>query len=193
MTTTSPFSLALQTHRDTAEIEGLLDGVFGLARRAKTSYRLREGVEPIHALSMTAREGGRLVGAISYSPVMIGPDGTRALLLGPLAVHPERQNCGIGLGLMRTTLEKARALGHELVILVGDEPYYRRVGFARVPQGRLLLPGPVEPGRLLFRELEPGAFEGVSGLVLSPWRWHEAENLAALAVPGQAHQCQQGG
>jgi predicted N-acetyltransferase YhbS len=63
------------------------------------------------------------------------------------------------------SLEAAQALGHRLVILIGDEPYYAKVGFKRVPDGRLSLPGPVNPARLLYRELVDGAFDGVSGAV----------------------------
>ena len=51
------------------------------------------------------------------------------------------------------------------MILVGDEPYYSRFGFKRVPMGRILLPGPVDPARVLYCELIDGAFEGVKGPV----------------------------
>jgi predicted N-acetyltransferase YhbS len=61
-------------------------------------------------------------------------------------------------------------MGHRLVILVGDEPYYARVGFKRVPEGKLLLPGPVDPARLLYLELEQGSLDGVQGLVQAAWR-----------------------
>jgi len=56
-----------------------------------------------------------------------------------------------------------RSGGARLVVLVGDESYYGRMGFARTPLGRVVLPGPVDPARLLVAELEEGAFEGVSG------------------------------
>jgi predicted N-acetyltransferase YhbS len=62
-------------------------------------------------------------------------------------------------------LEVVRAAGHRLVILVGDEPYYARMGFKRAPHGRLQMPGPVDPARVLVCELADGAFEGVSGPV----------------------------
>jgi len=50
-------------------------------------------------------------------------------------------------------------------VLVGDEPYYSKFGFRRVPPGRVALPGPVDPARLLVAELDDGAFEDVSGAV----------------------------
>jgi predicted N-acetyltransferase YhbS len=59
--------------------------------------------------------------------------------------------------------------GHRLVVLVGDEPYYAKSGFKRIPKGRLVMPGPVDPARLLVCELAEGAFEGVSGSIKPDW------------------------
>lgn len=174
---------------DHAATENLLDLTFGLTRWTKTSYRLREGNTAIAGLSLVTREAGLgLTGAISFWPLKIGTAGTDALLLGPLAVHPQRQNIGIGRALMRAGLDKAEALGHRLVILVGDEPYYGRVGFKRVPDGQLEFPGPVDPDRLLYLELVDGTLAEAHGLVLPPYRF--AELSAAFAVPhgGKGHQ-----
>jgi predicted N-acetyltransferase YhbS len=54
-------------------------------------------------------------------------------------------------------------------VLVGDEPYYGRAGFMRIPHGRAAMPGPVDPERLLVAELVPGAFDGVSGSIRPEW------------------------
>jgi predicted N-acetyltransferase YhbS len=170
---------------DHGAIETLLDLSFGIARRAKTSYRLREGSNPIAGLCFVVRDGEfGLSGAISFWPVKIGEDGHDAILLGPLAVHPRRQNLGIGLALMKTGLAEATRHGHRLAILVGDEPYYARAGFRRLAEGRLMLPGPVDPARFLFLELVPNALDKVEGLVLAPWRWREALKIrSAPMVP----------
>ena len=87
------------------------------------------------------------------------------MLLGPLAVSPDCANQGIGKHLMELGIERAHAGGSELVILVGDLPYYARVGFGPVPAGQITLPGPVEPDRLLARELNPGCLEDYRGPV----------------------------
>lgn len=154
------------TAADEPAIEALLDLTFGLARRTKTSYRLREGNTAIDGLSMVVRDPELgVVGTISYWPLRIGEAGTEALLLGPIAIHPDRQNRGIGLTLMRSTLAKAATQGHALVVLVGDAPYYARVGFMKIPDGQLILPGPVDPKRFLFLELRAGALSAAHGLV----------------------------
>ena len=118
------------THADADAVETLLDLSFGLSRRTKTSYRLREGNTAIPGLSLVMRDAELgLSGTISFWPLKIGEAGSDALLLGPLAVHPERQNLGIGLALMREGLARAKRRGHRLILLVGDAPYYARVGF----------------------------------------------------------------
>jgi predicted N-acetyltransferase YhbS len=178
---------------DQPHIEHLLDLVFGLARYAKTSYRLREGNTAIQGLSLVTRESGfGLTGAISFWPLKIGHAGADALLLGPLAVHPERQNMGIGRALMHSGLGKAKARGQRLVILVGDEPYYARVGFKRVPHGQIELPGPVDPDRLLYLELAEGALALAKGLVLPPYRFTEVMERLPPKLPdfGDKHALQ---
>ena len=175
--TPTAFTLA-----DEPSIEQLLDLTFGLSRRTKTSYRLREGNVAVPPLSMVVRDSEvGLAGAISYWPLVVGKNFTPAILLGPLAVHPARQNVGIGRALMNETLALAKKLGHRLVLLVGDAPYYERVGFKLLPAGLLQLPGPVDPARFMYLELVPDALQGVSGLVLPPQR--RAEVSAAFAEP----------
>ena len=168
----SQFLLSPALAADLPAIEHLLDLSFGTSRRTKTSYRLREGSVAIAGLSFVVREETLgIVGAISYWPLAIGAKGSAALLLGPLAVHPQRQNLGIGLALMKSTLAEAKNLEHRLVILVGDAPYYARVGFSTVPAGQLQLPGPYEERRLLYLELKEGSLTGVTGLVRAAHRF----------------------
>lgn len=144
-------------------VEALLDKSFGPGRFAKTAYRLREGVPCIGALSWVAEEDGALRATIRYWPVRVG--GKPCLMLGPIAVDPAHRGRGIAVALMTRTLDEAAALGHRAVILVGDEPYYARVGFARVPKGSMTMPGPVDYARLLGRDLAPGGLAELSGKV----------------------------
>lgn len=148
---------------DAAAIDALIELCFGPGRFAKTAYRLREGVPAVHALSYVARTGGALCGSLRFWPIDMA--GRKALLLGPLAVDPALRGRGAGVGLMIVGLSHAARLGHRAVMLVGDEPYYARVGFRRAEPGRFVLPGPVDPARVLIRELEPGALDGAAGPV----------------------------
>jgi len=180
-----PISCEDTTATDHDAVEHLLDLAFGSGRHSKTSYRLREGNHPVPGLSLVTRDAGvGLSGTISFWPLAIGADQSPALLLGPLAIHPDRQGLGLGLALMREGLARAREQGHGLVLLVGDEPYYAKVGFARLPEGQIGLPGPVDPRRFLYLELTPGALKGAAGLARVP-------GSAAFAVPHAAQGEQQ--
>ncbi len=156
-----------ETEHDALAIERLHERTFGPGRYAKTAYRLREQVVHSLDLSFTARIGTLLVGSVRLSPIRIGE--TKALLLGPLTVEPPFRERGVGQALIEHALEAARANGHRLVLLVGDEPYYGKCGFKQVPPGRAAMPGPVDPDRLLVAELASDAFEGVSGSVQPEW------------------------
>jgi predicted N-acetyltransferase YhbS len=156
-----------ETRDDAEAIERLHERTFGPGRYAKTAYRLREQVAHRLDLSFTARIGTLLVGSVQLSPVRIGE--TKVLLLGPLTVEPAFRERGVGQALIERALEEASAKGHRLVILVGDEPYYGKCGFRRIPPGRVTMPGPVDPARLLVAELVDGAFAGVSGPVRPEW------------------------
>ena len=154
-------TIAPETADDAAAIERLHERTFGPGRYAKTAYRLREQVAHRLDVSFTARIGTLLVGSVRLSPIRVGE--TKALLLGPLTVEPAFRDRGVGQALIERALNEAKAKGHRLVILVGDEPYYGKSGFKRIPPGRATMPGPVDPARLLVAELEQGAFDGVSG------------------------------
>ena len=161
------FTIEHERPSDAAGIEQLLDLSFGADRKAKTAYKLRENVAPIHALSFVAVEEGEIRGTLRFWPVLIGTAAVPALLLGPLAVHPEERGRAMGLALMTHALDEATRLGHRIVMLVGDAPYYAKVGFHREGAVDLQLPGWVDEDRFLARALVPGALAGVAGMVRS--------------------------
>lgn len=156
-----------ETADDALAIERLHERTFGPGRYARTAYRLREGRGHVLALSFTARIGTLLVGSVRLTPICIGD--TPALLLGPLTVEPPFRSHGVGSALIERALKDARAGGHKLVLLVGDEPFYGKSGFKRIPKGRVKFPGPVDPARLLVAELADGAFAGVGGMIRPDW------------------------
>ena len=69
---------------------------------------------------------------------------------------------------MQHALAKAKALGHSFVILIGDEPYYARVGFQKTERGSIQLPGPVDPARILIADLTDDLKEQPKGRVTVP-------------------------
>ena len=156
------YTLAPEVADDWWEVEALYDLSFAPGRSALSSYRLRDDVDPIAQLCLTARDGdGVLAGAVRNWPVRIGAN--EAVLLGPIAVHPTRQGEGLAALLIWRCLDLAKTLGWERMILVGDEPYYGRFGFKKLKG--VQMPPPTNPDRLLALELVSGAWSNVSGVV----------------------------
>jgi predicted N-acetyltransferase YhbS len=155
--------LSEERPEDWWEVEALFDLCFAPGREALSSYRLRDGVDPVAPLCLVARdETGAVSGAIRYWPVRVADE--TALLLGPVAVHPIRQGEGLAGLLIRDSLERAERLGWHRVMLVGDAPYYGRFGFTRLDA--VEMPPPTNPERVLGLTLGAGdAWAGVAGRV----------------------------
>ena len=157
----NPFTYRLEAPADASAIEAIHADVFGPGAYTRAAFRLREGVPHDPALSFVAEADGSLVASVRLTPIAIG--GRPALLLGPLAVPPDHKHQGAGRQLVRIGLAAARAAGHAVVMLVGDEPYYGPLGFTRLKPYQITLPAPVDPYRVLVAGLAEGALDGLSG------------------------------
>lgn len=155
--------IELQSKGDLQNIEVLLDLAFGKDRFDKAAYGLREGIAALPNLSFVMRDGNDLIATLRFWPVKI--DEKPTLLLGPIAIRSDLQGLGYGITLMKYGLAKARAEGHQRVVLVGDEAYYQRVGFSRNLARDLSMEGQSDEARLLAKALKEGAFDGVKGLI----------------------------
>lgn len=149
--------LTQEQPEDWWEVEALLDLCFAPGREALSSYRLREGVDPVKGLCLVARENGIVTGAIRVWPVRVGA--SPAALIGPVAVHPTHQGEGLGGLMIRSVLERAFRSGWQRLMLVGDAPYYGRFGFTRLDG--VEMPPPTNPDRVLGT----GDWQGLSGEV----------------------------
>ncbi|RCL02759.1 MAG: Acetyltransferase [Candidatus Tokpelaia sp. JSC188] len=146
-----------------SEIEKLNAEAFGPARYTRAAYFIRQGGPHDLSLSFVALAGKSLIGSLRMTPIAIGS--SRALLLGPIVVCPDCKNTGVGSKLIKTALDSAKKAGHQLIILIGDEPYYRRFGFKKTLSHKILMPAPVNPQRLLAYEVTENALQGAVGLV----------------------------
>ena len=150
------------TAADLASIEVLHDRVFGPGALTRSAYRIREGQPRVTPFCRVLHCNGVLISAIRFTAIQIGGEG-QALMLGPLAVAPEFANQGHGRRLIAEGLDGARAVGIAAILLVGDPLYYARFGFQRVPPGRIQMPGPFDPARLLIAELTESAASRYQG------------------------------
>jgi predicted N-acetyltransferase YhbS len=160
---TKPVFLAPERPADAPLADALIARAFGPGRYAKAAERLRQANHAIAELSFLAWVDGRGVGCVRLWPITVGD--VSALLLGPIAVDLDERSGGIGAALVRRACEAAKAVGHELVLLVGDEAYFGEFGFSAGPARGLRLPGPVDQNRVLVKGLVPGAADSLQGAV----------------------------
>jgi len=146
---------------DAPLIAALIDRAFGPGRHAKAADRLRESNSLIPELSFTAWDGETLVGSVRLWPVAIG--GTPVVFLGPIAVEAQLRKHRIGQTLVERACEAAAEAGWRAVLLVGDAPYFERVGFSAAPAKGVVMPGPVDQRRVLPKALRAGGADGVGG------------------------------
>lgn len=149
--------------QDGARVDALIEQAFGPGRWAKAAERLRENNRPLLDISVVAWADEAVVGCVRMWPIKVGD--APAVLLGPFAVDDAWRSRGLGSELVLQACAAAQAAGHTIVLLVGDAPFFTKLGFDLVPRGRATLPGPVHAQRVLWRALQPGALDGVQGTV----------------------------
>ena len=160
---------------DPAMIEEVLDRAFGPDRHARTAYRIREGMAWLPGLSLAALdENDMLVATIQCWPIGLQTKQGQVplVMVGPVAVVPELQGEGFGVGLMsamiaedaRLAAQGGRALPQ---VLIGDKEYYGRWGFSAALTGGWRCPGPYEQHRLLARGHGLAAMPAEG--MLGPW------------------------
>lgn len=149
------------------QIELVLDRAFGPGRFAKTSERVRErGAVFEPGLSRIAlNDAGDVVGVCR---IWRAEAGQPVYFLGPLAVDPGAQSAGLGLALVQACVGACRTVGGGAIVLVGAEKFFAPAGFTRVPDGRVTLPGPTDPTRLLWQALRPGGLDKIEGELSAP-------------------------
>jgi len=157
---------------DPALVEQLLDRAFEPERRGRTAYKVRGDSEWLPALSFAALDAeDYLVGTLQTWPVALtDPDGKDhpMLMVGPVAVLPERQGEGLGTALMLAMLGAIDPAAPLPQVMIGDAPYYGRFGFSADHTAGWRLPGPWEPARLLAHAANPAVLPAEG--MLGPWR-----------------------
>lgn len=166
MTTLFP----LHSQTDTA-IDALLDAAFGRDRHGRTAYAIRTGMRWLPELSYALLDdAGAFVGLLQSWPVALHADDSAPvplIMIGPVAVLPDRQGEGFGKLLMDRLIADADTHADAPLMMIGDPEYYGRFwGFSADATAQWRAPGPVEQRRLLARTV-PGAarLDTISGML----------------------------
>lgn len=157
---------------DPVLVEQLLDQAFEPERRTRTAYKVREGTDWLPALSFAALDAREmLVGTIQCWPVALNDTDGRAhpmIMVGPVAVMPDRQGEGYGKALVSASLSCIDSRAPLPQVMIGDPEYYGRFwGFTNEHTGGWSLPGPFDQHRLLVRCENPAVLPEQG--MLGPW------------------------
>jgi len=131
----------------------------------------------IPELSLVAESDGRITGHIMFSTISLFREGgpqENILSLAPMAVDPEEQNRGTGSALVRAGMEKARELGHRIVIVIGHPGYYPRFGFEQARRNGFEIAFEVPDEAFMVAGLQPEALLDAGGMVqfTAPFNMH---------------------
>lgn len=148
---------------DADAIREILVAAFGGEAEARLVDRLRATGKI--ACALVAEEKGRVLGYVVFSTIAAGENQAPAMALAPIAVMPAFQRLGIGSALASAGLERLRQERVQRVLVVGDPAYYARFGFVPASRFGLKCPFPAPEDAFMAIELQPGAFNGVSGMV----------------------------
>ncbi len=118
--------------RDYEQVESLVKSSFASAEHSDANehilvQKLRKSEGFIKELSLVASEADEIVGHIIFTKAKIGD--VCALALAPLSVLPSAQRKGVGTELMRKGHEIAKELGYDIIVVLGSDKYYPRVGY----------------------------------------------------------------
>jgi putative acetyltransferase len=161
-------TVRLETSADQPAVARVVTDAFGQPGEARLVEVLRSEADP--HISLVAERNGAIVGHVFFSPVTVegAPNAPPLGALAPLAVAPSLQGGGIGSALVRAGLAHCSEHGWRAVFLLGEPGYYARFGFGlAAPRGLRYRSEAFDAGFQAL-ELEPGALDGVRGLVQYP-------------------------
>lgn len=139
------------------------------------AHVMRGHADFVAPLAFVAEEDGALVGSILYTRARLAGEGgaqKEVLTFGPVCIAPERQRRGYGRQLIEHSLQAARALGYDAVVIFGNPSYYVGCGFVCCKRCGVSLEDGRHPTAMLVRELVPGALAG------KRWVYRESPAMA---------------
>ena len=121
-------------------------------------------------VSLVATKDQAIIGHVAFSSAGRRGVGCElsAMLLAPLAVHPDFQSKGVGSRLVEEGMRMLAEAGVDLVFVLGHPGYYPRFGFVEAGANGLEAPYPIAPENAaawMVYDLRPGPIEPTSGRV----------------------------
>jgi putative acetyltransferase len=147
---------------DEPEIRRLLLESFETPLEADLVERIRES--GTGCLSLVAMEGGRLVGYVLFSPVILEGTGIAGMGLGPIAVARDHRRRGIGSRMIQRGIAELTARCCPFIVVLGDPGFYSQFEFITAKRAGIRCWWEVPDEVFRIRILDKDRVNGVSGL-----------------------------
>lgn len=128
--------IRLEEEKDYLEVETLTREAFWNVYRPGcvehyVLHQLRQNPCFIKELSFVLEENHQIIGHIAYAKSFIqqGQNKKEVILFGPVSILPQYQNKGYGSMLIEYSLNKAKEMNYQIVLITGNPDYYHRFGF----------------------------------------------------------------
>jgi putative acetyltransferase len=151
---------------DHEAIAAVVTAAFGSPDEARLVEGFRASAGYLPELALVA-EDGEVLGHVMFTLAELA-DGTKILMLSPLAVRPDRQRTGIGTALVHEGLRLSAERSEPLVIVEGDPRIYSRFGFVAASQLGLERPYEKIPEAAFQAQALPAYVEQARGRVVYP-------------------------
>jgi putative acetyltransferase len=118
------------------------------------------------------QKDNQVIGNIMYTKAkLMGTNGTEKMVLtfGPLSILPEYQRKGLGKALIKYSIQKAKELNYEAIVIFGNPGNYVGSGFKSCRRYDITIENGIFPSALLVRELREGSLSG------EQWIYHESD------------------
>ncbi len=130
---------------------------------------LRQGASSF--VSLVAADPAGVVGHIAFSNASLDiQESVFVMGLAPMSVVPDRQREGIGGRLVAAGIEACRALGVQIIIVLGHTEYYPKFGFLPASRWGVKSEYDVPDEAFMLLELEAGCLPADARVA----RYHEA-------------------
>lgn len=117
----------------------------------------------IPELDLVLELDGQVAGSIMYTRARLVDESggeKEVITFGPVSIHPAYQRRGYGKTLMEHSFERARSLGHDVIVIFGSPANYVSRGFQSCKRHNVCVEGGKFPAAMLVKELVPHALDG---------------------------------
>ena len=142
-------NIRLENEKDYFEVENLTREAFWNVYRPGcfehlVIHKLRDDKCFVKELDYVIEKEGKIIANIVYAKGNLklenGED-KEILLFGPVSVLPEYQKQGYGEKIIRYTMNKAKELGFDEIVITGNPNYYKKYGFESASKHNIFYEG----------------------------------------------------